>query len=91
MSKKPTRDQQERYERVLDGGCIICQMPAEIHHMRSGAGLGQRGKGLLPLCPKHHRTGNYGEAIHAGQKGFEYKFGSEDYLLDRLKERMNEA
>lgn len=68
-------------------GCIICRMPAEIHHVRSGMGMGQRNTNfnVIPLCHKHHRTGGHGVALHAGKKTFEEKFGTELELLERVK------
>jgi len=68
-------------------GCIICRMPAEIHHVRSGMGMGQRNTNfnVIPLCHIHHRTGGHGVALHAGKKTFEEKFGTELELLERVK------
>jgi hypothetical protein len=67
-------------------GCIICRMPAEIHHIRAGMGMGQRNNhfNAIPLCHKHHRTGGHGVALHAGQKTFEAKFGTELELLEKV-------
>ena len=82
--------------RVAELGCIPClnmnyETPqVEIHHCRTGAGMGQRSKhigGTVGMCVKHHRTGGYGVAIHAGQKEFERIHGTEAELLaqvDRL-------
>ena len=57
--------------------------PPHIHHIRHGVGLSQRSHWSLaiPLCPNHHQNGGYGIALHAGQKEFERKFGSEVELL----------
>jgi len=73
-------------DKVAALGCLICKSPAEIHHLRMGMGMGQRNDYLhaIPLCPVHHRTGNYGTAIHAGQKAFEKNFGSEEALLNQV-------
>jgi hypothetical protein len=74
-------------------GCILdfCRMPAELHHPRKNAGMGQRSShyDVIPLCPKHHRSGGFGVAIHAGQKTFEERYGSESYLLERTKALIN--
>ena len=70
--------------RVAELGCIICGSPAEIHHLRTGAGMGQRGNEVIPLCPFHHRQGPFGEAIHSGAKEFAKKHGDERTLLDKL-------
>lgn len=92
-----TKAEREYLSRVADLGCIAClqlgipDTPAEIHHVRHGQGAGQRSKhigGTLGLCPAHHRTGGYGTALHAGQKAFEKKFGSEQTLLDIVNRRL---
>lgn len=75
--------------RVANLGCIVCSnlgyedSPAEIHHVLTGCGTGQRASNYdtIPLCPIHHRHGGNGTAIHAGQKSFERNFGSEVDLL----------
>ena len=81
-------------DRVAQLGCIVCLLqgiedcPAEIHHPRNGQGKGQRAPHRLgiPLCPPHHRTGGYGVAIHAGQKAWEAKFGTEIELVKKVRE-----
>lgn len=81
-------------DRVASLGCIVClnlgyrDSPAEIHHTRAGAGGGQRSPHTetLPLCPPHHRTGGHGVAIHAGQKTWEDKYGTEANLLNQVEE-----
>ena len=91
--KKTTKADKVYMGRVAELGCIICQMPAEIHHIRSGMGLGQRNshRNVLPLCHRHHRTGAHGEAIHAGIKTWEYAHGSEAFLLNKVQELMGES
>ena len=52
--------------RVAEVGCVLCQhlgygpTPANVHHIREGAGMGQRSPHYLtiPLCPEHHTGGN---------------------------------
>lgn len=74
-------------------GCIACfnlgieDSPAEIHHPRAGAGMGQKSphKNAIPLCPPHHRTGGPGVAIHAGQKTWEAIHGTELELLEQVR------
>ena len=58
-------------------------MPAEVHHILTGVGMGQRASNYetIPLCPRHHRTGGHGIAIHAGKRTWEKNFG---YELDHL-------
>jgi len=89
-SHKMTKVEKQRFQMLVDLGCIIClrggwgHSQPEIHHIRKGQGVGQRASHdkTIPLCPAHHRTGGYGVAIHAGQKAFENKFGDEHFLLE---------
>jgi len=75
-------------------GCIVCynlgyfDTPAEYHHLLNGAGMSQRSphKRGIPLCHFHHRTGGYGVAIHAGQKEWEKRYGTELELYEQVME-----
>lgn len=80
------KQEKEWVARVAALNCIICQRPAEIHHIREGAGGGQRASNfdVLPLCPDHHRNGGYGVAIHAGQKEWERLYGTERELHEAV-------
>lgn len=62
-------------------GCIICERPAEVHHCRSMAGMGQKNSDFLtiPLCPEHHRTGP--DAVHNNTR-------NERELLSRTIEKV---
>ena len=71
--------------RVAETGCCLCHhlgyghVPAEVHHIREGAGMGQRSPHYLTvgLCREHHR-GNSG--VHGlGVRGFYTR-----YKLDEL-------
>jgi len=84
---------QSRFSRLAEMGCILCRVlgmpgtPAEIHHLRSGAGMGQRAPDhrTIPLCPEHHR-GNSG--LHGlGTREFARVYGlDEEALLERVEE-----
>ena len=65
--------------------------PAEIHHLRVGVGIGRKAipSRTIPLCPPHHRTGNYGVAFHQGKKAFEAKYGTEEELLAYTDEALD--
>jgi hypothetical protein len=93
MKKKPNKAEREYMNRVAELGCIICRRPAELHHPRDGVGMAQRSShySVIPLCHVHHRTGNYGEAIHQGIRAFEYAHGSETYLLKKVREELGES
>ena len=83
MMKKADR---EYLSALVENGCVICQMPAEVHHIRSGMGMGQRNdhRATIPLCPMHHRNGGLGVAIHAGRQTWEGIFGTEAELLEKV-------
>jgi hypothetical protein len=80
-----TKAERIYFNKVVELGCIVCQSPAEIHHLRTGAGMGMKSKDVIPLCPDHHRNGGHGVAIHAGRIAFETNFGTELELLEKLK------
>lgn len=79
--------------RVAKLGCILCrhlslgETPAEIHHLREGAGAAQRQSDFIsvPLCPEHHRGAS---GVHGlGVKGFyaRYKLDELDLLAATLE------
>jgi len=93
-----TKDERKHYGRIADQGCIACNVlghgfsPCEIHHIRTGAGAGQKShwSRAIGLCPLHHRNGGYGIAIHAGIDGFEQTIGmSEVELLSKQLDLLN--
>jgi len=93
MAKKnPTKSERQHMRRVAELGCIICGAPAAIHHCRTGVGMSQRGSHhrTLPLCAEHHQTGGFGVAIHAGQRTWEARYGTEEGLLKKVEEMLNE-
>jgi hypothetical protein len=83
------KDEKRHYDKLAQLGCIVCRREGwgysapHIHHIRTGAGIGRKNHWSLaiPLCPNHHQHGGYGIALHAGQKEFEKKFGTEAELL----------
>ena len=85
-----SKDEKQHYNRLSAFGCAVChrmgfgKSMAEIHHIRSAAGLAQRSHWSLaiPLCPLHHRTGSYGIAYHAGRKEWEKRYGTEAEILE---------
>lgn len=90
--KSATKAEKKHMDKVQQLGCIACQKigffgtPAEIHHIRTGIGKGQRASNyqVLPLCPHHHRHGGHGEAFHSGPKAWQERFGSELNLLEEV-------
>lgn len=84
-----TKAEKRHRKAVAELGCIVCRnnghedSPAELHHIRATAGMGQRATEfeIIPLCPFHHRQGGYGNAVHAGRVMFEANHGTERELL----------
>lgn len=86
------KSEKEHLNKVAELGCVACFVkfggwgtPAEIHHVRATAGMGQRSKSVIGLCHPHHRTGGYGEAFHSGSKAFEKAYGTELELLELVE------
>ena len=91
--KRPTVAEKKWMEAVSNYGCIACHqdglnVPAEIHHIRKHTGMGLRPPHtkILPLCASHHRTGKI--SVHLGKKAFEEKYGTEEQLEKKLRERI---
>jgi len=87
-----TKDERAYQARVRELGCLICERPASLHHIREGVGRGQKSSeyDVLPLCPDHHQHGGYGVAFHAGKKKWQDNFGTEAELLRKVKEKLGE-
>lgn len=84
-----TSAEKKHLSAVAELGCLICRMPAEIHHCRLGMGKGQRDSHfrVLPLCPTHHR-GGYGIGFHGGKRIWQEKYGTEEELLLKVDEEL---
>lgn len=75
--KTASKADREHMGKVAEIGCVLCihlgfgATPAEVHHPRTGTGMGLRAahKDTISLCPEHHRgdTGLHG----LGRKAFE--------------------
>jgi len=84
-------NKKEYYRKVSELGCIICSMPAEIHHL-TGAGMGLKSKDdeIMPLCPNHHRLGSFGNAVHNGTQTFEDRYGTQRELIELTKLKLKQ-
>ena len=71
-------------DKIAALGCLICGRPAEIHHVRMGVGMGQRGKEVVPLCPAHHRQNGFGHAVHNGYKTFAINYYTEREMVQMV-------
>jgi len=99
MSRSKTKAEKLHLSRVAGMGCIVCknlklgETPAEIHHIRTGQGAGQRADNfkVIPLCLIHHRQGGHGVAIHAGRQSWENNFGTETELLVQVLYELGEV
>lgn len=89
-----TKAEKQHLGRVAALGCIVCrnegfgETPACCHHIRAGQGMGQRASDfeVIPLCGIHHQQGGHGVAIHAGQKAWEARYGTERELLTQVRQ-----
>jgi hypothetical protein len=80
--------EREHMARVKALGCILCGRNAEVHHItRSGRRIDHFH--TIPLCPEHHRTGRFGEAVHNGKRAFQKKHGDQMALLEQVRERLS--
>lgn len=84
MGKRPTKTDEERFDRIAELGCLVCGGPATIHHVTAsihGGRLTRRHDRVVPLCPKHHQKvydpfHNDPQSVEAlGHRGFYRKFG----------------
>lgn len=98
MSKaSKTKSEKEYMTLATMGGCIACRKdgfsgtPAQLHHPRSKAGVGERGPHMetYPLCPSHHLTGEGGViAVHKDPEAFHAKYGSDEELSNETMNRV---
>ena len=83
MKKVATKAEREHMSKVASLGCLVCQRPANVHHIRPiGLGIGNRSSHYetIPLCHDHHQ-GQF--SIHNSKQEFEDKYGTEQELLNK--------
>lgn len=81
--KVATKAEREHMSKVASLGCLVCQRPANVHHIRPiGLGIGNRSSHYetIPLCHDHHQ-GQF--SIHNSKQEFEDKYGTEQELLNK--------
>lgn len=97
--RRRTKAESAHILRIKNMGCIACELylgrytsPCDAHHIRNGQGTSQRAPDFetIPLCKPHHQTGGHGVAIHAGQRTWEEKYGTERELLAIIMGRINQ-
>ena len=75
-------------DRVASLGCLVCQRPANLHHIRpKGTGMGRRSSHfeVIPLCYEHHQ-GQF--SIHRTKRKFESIYGKEKEILKQVLEEV---
>ena len=90
MKKQATKAEREHMSKVASLGCLVCQMPPQLHHIRpTGLGIGNRSSHyhVIPLCREHH-MGQF--SIHNSKQEFEAMYGTEHEMLQKtLREIQN--
>lgn len=89
-----TADERRHMGRVAALGCCVCTRlglgatPAEVHHLRSGAGAMRASHfDTIPLCFLHHRGQ---DGIHTlGTKAWQRRFGEEHAYLAKVIVRLS--
>jgi len=78
-------------------GCIVCRLhldcetPAEVHHI-DGKTKPEAHLKTIPLCFHHHREGVNNDTYvsrHPYKAEFVKRYGTEEELLQRVKEVLN--
>lgn len=90
------KDDRQWLSDVASLGCVACrnlgygESWAEIHHIRTGIGKGQRAshRQVIPLCAPHHRIGS--EAYHSAPATWQAKHGSELELVAQTEREVLE-
>jgi hypothetical protein len=83
------------WQKLVEGGCLICRRPAEVAHAHGGSIVERMGepkaKGkklprydwlVLALCPEHHRLHN--QALDLDVKAWERHHGAQANWIDYL-------
>tara|TARA_Y100000996_G_scaffold318115_1_gene254250 strand:- start:206 stop:520 length:315 start_codon:yes stop_codon:yes gene_type:complete len=93
--KRPNKVERERLKTIGEMPCYACfqdgrEVQAEVHHIRKHTGMGLRPShfDILPLCSVHHRTGKI--SVHLGKQAFVEKYGTEQQLQQRVRERIKQ-
>ncbi len=78
-----TKTQAEKayHAKVAQVGCVICDMPTNLHHPRS---IGSGHHLVIALCKEHHQ-GDF--SIHNDRQAFIRVYGSEADMLDETIRR----
>ena len=89
MSKKrATKAEREHMGRVAALNCLICRMPAQVHHVRGHAFGSKDNFRVIPLCDRHHNGGEFGECVHNGTRTFEVKYMTQAEMLKMVNKEL---
>lgn len=89
-----TKAERQWMSAIAEQPCIVCgRFPVQLHHLLSG---GRRIGHLhtIPLCQPHHQGGfNDAQIVsrHPYKRAFEERYGTEQQLLERVRERVKVA
>jgi hypothetical protein len=93
-SKKVSRSSivKTHMNNVANLGCIVCRnngildSPAELHHIRAGAGAGKKSSDfeVIPLCFNHHSAQGI-DGFHKHPRTWQKKHGTEVELLEQVE------
>jgi len=86
-----TKAERRHLDTVAGLGCIACfnmgifDSRAEIHHLRTGMGMGQRNDNwnVIPLC-FHHHSAQGKDGFHKHPKTWQEKHGTETELKEQV-------
>jgi hypothetical protein len=88
-----TKAESEHINQVAALGCYLCRhlgygaTPAQVHHIREGQGMAQRGSNWLtvPLCDAHHANSSQ-DGIHGQRRAWKLAGVDEmDALADTIE------
>jgi hypothetical protein len=97
--RNPTAAEKRHMDKVASLGCIVCKWhhgvysPAVIHHI-DGKTKPEAHFNVLPLCPLHHNSKEDNEhytSRHDFKNRFEARYGTEQELLGRVNELIQET
>lgn len=96
--RKPDAFERRHMGRVADVGCVLCHhlgnghVAGHVHHIREGAGMGQRSPHYLTvcLCPEHHQGASGVHMLGPSRFYTRYKLDELDLLSMTIKQLMGD-
>jgi hypothetical protein len=92
--RNPNKQEKMWMNSLTQLGCIVCRIhyqcetPAEVHHI-DGKTKPEAHLKTIPLCFRHHREGVNNDLYvsrHPFKYEFEERYGTEESLLQKVKE-----